>query len=42
MLDELSVSDARIQSLIREKDAEILKLRDRVFTIEKSRVSSSN
>jgi hypothetical protein len=33
MLDELSISDARIQSLIREKDAEILKLRDRIFTI---------
>jgi len=40
ILGELAISDARIQSLIREKDEEILRLRDRVFTIEKSRLSS--
>jgi hypothetical protein len=37
MLGELAISDARIQSLIREKDAEILRLRDRIFAVEKSR-----
>lgn len=41
MLGDLAISDARIQSLIREKDAEILKLRDRVFSIEKGRVSGA-
>ena len=39
MLGDLAISDARIQSLIREKDAEILKLRDRIFGIEKSKLS---
>lgn len=39
MLGDLAISDARIQSLIREKDAEILKLRDRIFSFEKGRVS---
>jgi hypothetical protein len=37
MLGDLAISDARIQSLIREKDAEILRLRDRIFAVEKSR-----
>jgi hypothetical protein len=37
MLGDLAISDARIQSLIREKDAEILKLRDRIFGLEKSK-----
>jgi hypothetical protein len=35
MLGDLAISDARIQSLIREKDAEILRLRDRIFAVEK-------
>ena len=35
----MHVSDARIQSLIREKDAEILKLRDRIFSIEKGKIT---
>jgi cell division protein FtsB len=42
MLGDLAISDARIQSLIREKDAEILKLRDRIFAIEKSKVSGAS
>jgi cell division protein FtsB len=42
MLGDLAISDARIQSLIREKDAEILKLRDRIFAIEKSKVSGDS
>ncbi len=41
MLGDLAISDARIQSLIREKDTEILKLRDRIFAVEKSRVSGA-
>ncbi len=41
MLGDLTISDARIQSLIREKDAEILRLRDRVFSIEKGKISSN-
>lgn len=41
-LDDLTISDARIQSLIREKDAEILRLRDRIFSVEKNRVSPNN
>jgi hypothetical protein len=41
MLEDLTISDARIQSLLREKDAEILRLRDRIFAIEKSRVSTT-
>lgn len=36
------MNDARIQSLIREKDAEILRLRDRIFSIEKGKVSVSS
>lgn len=42
MLGDLNVTDQRIQSLLREKDAEILRLRDRIFSIEKSRVGSSS
>lgn len=42
MLGDLAISDARIQSLIREKDAEILKLRDRIFAIEKHKVSGGS
>ncbi len=42
MLGDLTISDARIQSLVREKDAEILKLRDRIFALEKSKVSGSS
>lgn len=42
MLGDLNISDARIQSLMREKDAEILKLRDRIFSLEKSRSSSGS
>jgi hypothetical protein len=33
MLGDLAINDARIQSLVREKDAEILKLRDRLFSL---------
>ena len=40
MLGDLAISDARIQSLIREKDAEILRLRDRIFAIEKGKLTS--
>ena len=39
LLGQLNVTDARIQSLIREKDAEIHRLRDRIFSVEKSHVS---
>lgn len=42
MLGDLAISDARIQSLIREKDAEILKLRDRIFGLEKSKISGGS
>lgn len=42
MLGELAISDARIQSLIREKDSEILKLRDRIFALEKSKLSGGS
>ena len=42
ILGDLEVSDLRIQSLLREKDAEILRLRDRVFEAEKSHVKSSS
>lgn len=42
VLGDLAISDARIQSLIREKDAEILRLRDRIFAVEKSRVSGTS
>lgn len=42
MLGDLDVSDQRIQSLLREKDAEIMRLRDRIFSIEKSRVGGSS
>ena len=41
VLGDLEVSDKRIQSLLREKDAEILKLRDRIFEIEKLRIGST-
>ena len=40
MLGELEISDMRIQSLLREKDSEILRLRDKVFEVEKSAVRS--
>ena len=40
MLGELEISDMRIQSLLREKDAEILRLRDKVFEVEKSSIRS--
>lgn len=33
ILGELAISDQRIQSLIREKDTEIMKLRDRLFSL---------
>ena len=39
LLGELNVTDARIQSLLREKDAEIHRLRDRIFAVEKSHLS---
>lgn len=39
MLGELNVTDQRIQSLLREKDAEILRLRDRIFAVEKGRLT---
>lgn len=42
MLGDLAISDARIQSLIREKDAEILKLRDKIFSVEKGRISGGS
>jgi len=42
VLGDLAISDARIQSLIREKDAEILKLRDRIFSIEKGKLSGAS
>ena len=42
LLGELNVTDQRIQSLLREKDAEIMKLRDRVFSIEKGRIGTSS
>jgi hypothetical protein len=42
MLGDLAVNDARVQSLIRQKDEEILRLRDRLFGLEKSKVSSSS
>lgn len=42
MLGELAVTDQRIQSLLREKDAQILQLRDRIFSIEKGRIGGSN
>ena len=42
MLGELEVTDQRIQSLLREKDSQILQLRDRLFSIEKGRIGSSN
>lgn len=33
MLGDLAITDARVQSLIREKDAEVLRLRDRIFAL---------
>ena len=33
MLGELEVTDQRIQSLLREKDTEIMRLRDRIFAV---------
>lgn len=39
MLGELAITDQRIQSLLREKDAEILRLRDRIFAVEKGRLT---
>ena len=42
ILGELQVTDQRIQSLLREKDAEILRLRDRVFSIEKGKIGGGN
>lgn len=39
LLGELNVTDARIQSLLREKDAEIHRLRDRIFAVERSHIS---
>ena len=42
MLGDLEISDQRIQSLLREKDAEILRLRDRMFSIEKIRSGDVN
>lgn len=41
-LMDVNLNDQRIQSLIRTKDAEILKLRDKIFSIEKSRSISTN
>jgi hypothetical protein len=42
MLGDLEISDKRIQSLIREKDVEILNLRNKIISIskEKSKVST--
>lgn len=41
-LSELTFSDQRIQSLIREKDADIAKLRERLFGLEKLKISGGN
>lgn len=41
MLGDLNVTDQRIQSLLREKDTEIMKLRERVFAIDKARKGGS-
>jgi hypothetical protein len=40
-LSDLKITDQRIQSLIREKDAEIIRLKDKIFSIEKSRTIST-
>lgn len=37
LFGELAISDARIQTLIREKDEEILRLRARISSLEQSR-----
>lgn len=42
MLGELAITDARIQSLVREKDAEILRLRDEIFRIGKKTSSTGS
>jgi hypothetical protein len=34
---DLQINDQRIQSLIREKDSEINRLKDKIFSIERSR-----
>ena len=36
------MTDQRIQSLLREKDAEILKLRDQIFSIEKGNFNGNS
>ena len=38
----MEVSDLRIQSLLREKDAEILRLRDKIFEVEKSHIRGTS
>ena len=40
MLGDLDVSDQRIQSLLRQKDEEIFRLRDKIFAFEKAHVGS--
>jgi len=42
MLGELAVTDQRIQSLIRQKDEEIFRLRDKIFAFEKGRITSGH
>lgn len=41
-LGDLAITDQRIQSLIREKDTEIFRLREKVMGIEKLRFGASN
>lgn len=42
LLEDINVTDKRISSLLREKDAEILKLREKLISIEKARLSSTS
>lgn len=42
ILGDLEVTDLRIQSLIREKDTEILRLRDKIFEVERSQVRGAS
>ena len=41
LLDSVNVTDQRINSLIREKDSEILKLKERLVALEKARITTT-
>jgi hypothetical protein len=42
LLEDINITDKRISSLVREKDAEILKLRERLVALEKAKLTTTS